>query len=238
MVLALVAVGPLAASAEEPTATDETSTAQQLEKLKREFDTAVKELERLQEKIATIPARMLEIAEKTPSDPAVESALLWVAQHCVNQEQQQKALELLLSHHVQSSKMAPIIPLLLQQPDGEKQVWFVLAKNKNREVQGHARLALASHLKERSDQSQFRDQQAMFAKQAEDLFAEVVAKYADIKMGDGTLADVAKPEWYELRYLTVGKVAPEIEGTDSADKPFKLSDYRGKVVLLDFWAKW
>jgi len=33
----------------------------------------------------------------------------------------------------------------------------------------------------------------------------------------------------------VGQVAPEIEGQDQDSNRFKLSDYRGKVVLLDFW---
>jgi len=32
------------------------------------------------------------------------------------------------------------------------------------------------------------------------------------------------------------RVAPAIEGDDLAGKRFKLSDFRGKVVLLDFWA--
>ena len=32
--------------------------------------------------------------------------------------------------------------------------------------------------------------------------------------------------------------APEIEGTDADGKRFRLSDYKGKVVLLDFWASW
>jgi cytochrome oxidase Cu insertion factor (SCO1/SenC/PrrC family) len=32
-----------------------------------------------------------------------------------------------------------------------------------------------------------------------------------------------------------GNRAPEIEGKDADGKHFKLSDYRGKVVLLDFW---
>src|SRR4051794_34603729 len=36
----------------------------------------------------------------------------------------------------------------------------------------------------------------------------------------------------------VGSPAPEIEGEDADGKPFKLSDHRGKVVLLDFWASW
>jgi hypothetical protein len=33
----------------------------------------------------------------------------------------------------------------------------------------------------------------------------------------------------------VHKHAPEIAGTDAHEKPLRLSDYRGKVVLLDFW---
>jgi cytochrome oxidase Cu insertion factor (SCO1/SenC/PrrC family) len=35
--------------------------------------------------------------------------------------------------------------------------------------------------------------------------------------------------------LAAGTAAPDIEGEDSDGKKFKLSDYRGKVVLLDFW---
>ena len=38
--------------------------------------------------------------------------------------------------------------------------------------------------------------------------------------------------------LTVGKPAPEIAGRDLDDRPFKLSEYRGKVVLLRFTAEW
>jgi peroxiredoxin len=41
-----------------------------------------------------------------------------------------------------------------------------------------------------------------------------------------------------LRYLAIGKVAPDIEGEDIDGRRFKLSDYRGKVVLLDFWGNW
>ena len=33
----------------------------------------------------------------------------------------------------------------------------------------------------------------------------------------------------------VGDAAPEIAGVDLDQRPFKLSDYRGKVVMLDFW---
>ncbi|MEZ6197866.1 MAG: hypothetical protein R3F20_19420 [Planctomycetota bacterium] len=35
-----------------------------------------------------------------------------------------------------------------------------------------------------------------------------------------------------------GRPAPEIEGQDLDGAAFKLSDYRGKVVLIDFWGTW
>lgn len=39
-------------------------------------------------------------------------------------------------------------------------------------------------------------------------------------------------------YLAVGQPAPEIAGVDIDGAPIKLSDYRGKVVVLDFWGHW
>lgn len=36
----------------------------------------------------------------------------------------------------------------------------------------------------------------------------------------------------------VGNQAPEITGEDIDGVAFKLSDYRGKVVVLDFWGDW
>lgn len=38
--------------------------------------------------------------------------------------------------------------------------------------------------------------------------------------------------------LALGAVAPDIAGLDLDGIAFKLSDYKGKVVLLDFWGDW
>jgi hypothetical protein len=38
--------------------------------------------------------------------------------------------------------------------------------------------------------------------------------------------------------LSDGKPAPDIRGVDADGESFWLSDYRGKVVLLDFWASY
>ncbi len=54
----------------------------------------------------------------------------------------------------------------------------------------------------------------------------------------GYLGAIADAELYEFEHLAVGLVAPEIEGVDEDGVPFKLSDYRGKVVAVDFWGYW
>ena len=36
----------------------------------------------------------------------------------------------------------------------------------------------------------------------------------------------------------VGNKAPELTGTSNTGKELKLSDTKGKIVLLDFWASW
>ncbi|MGH7205755.1 MAG: TlpA disulfide reductase family protein [Nitrospiraceae bacterium] len=38
--------------------------------------------------------------------------------------------------------------------------------------------------------------------------------------------------------LTVGKVAPDFNLPDLNEKEIRLSDFRGKVVFLNFWATW
>ena len=75
-------------------------------------------------------------------------------------------------------------------------------------------------------------------KEAAKEFERVVKDYADVKGPQGKLADSAKSELFELQHLAVGMVAPNIAGEDADGKKFALSDYRGKVVVLDFWAEW
>jgi hypothetical protein len=48
----------------------------------------------------------------------------------------------------------------------------------------------------------------------------------------------AKDGLFEIEHLQIGCTVPEIAGVDVEGTPFKLSDYRGKVVLLDFWGFW
>ena len=53
-------------------------------------------------------------------------------------------------------------------------------------------------------------------------------------------AEETKPKAPEAKVemLKVGALAPDFPATDLAGKPVKVSDYRGKIVILDFWATW
>jgi peroxiredoxin len=51
---------------------------------------------------------------------------------------------------------------------------------------------------------------------------------------DETLATVADRELADVRTLAIGQVAPEISGQDIDGKPMRLSEFRGKVIVLDF----
>jgi thiol-disulfide isomerase/thioredoxin len=51
--------------------------------------------------------------------------------------------------------------------------------------------------------------------------------------------DKQKPEPVDLKpFEESGTPAPEVNGEDSAGNKISLSGYKGKVVLLDFWATW
>ena len=70
--------------------------------------------------------------------------------------------------------------------------------------------------------------------ESEKLLRRASDQFGDVKLaGGGTVGDKVRLELDDN--LVVGKVPPEIEGQDQDGKTFKLSDYKGKVVLLDFW---
>lgn len=123
---------------------------------------------------------------------------------------------------------------------GSEALLRAMQKYDKREVQGLACLTLAQVLKGRADQTGGKDAKAaeLLRKEAEELFTRAAEKYGDVKTAfRGTVGEKAKSELYELRHLAIGKEAPDVEGEDQDSKKFKLSDYRGKVVLLDFWSQ-
>jgi hypothetical protein len=72
-------------------------------------------------------------------------------------------------------------------------------------------------------------------KTAEPLIALLKKEYSDTKVYTEQVAGIL----FERENLVVGKTAPDFEVEDlDGKKKFKLSDYRGKIVYLDFWGFW
>jgi len=75
--------------------------------------------------------------------------------------------------------------------------------------------------------------------EARKLLEECAAQFMEVDHPYGrTYGQAAKGFLFELDHLQVGMVAPDFECTDADGVKFKLSDYRGKVVVVDFWGDW
>ena len=175
---------------------------------------------------------------------------------------QARAIAILLRDHVRSDKLGETCKRVQFgfRKECETFLRTVLEKNPYKEVQGRACLSLALFLNGRLNRLDLLKDQPVVSKRYEGLYgkdyldtlwrqdrakavAEVEAvfeqaadKYGDVKLPfGGTVGDNAKTELFAIRHLAVGKEAPAIEGPDQNGVRFKLSDYRGKVVLLYFW---
>lgn len=77
------------------------------------------------------------------------------------------------------------------------------------------------------------DSAASSTSEAERLLAEIIERHPET-----SAAGRAKQKLFQVRNLRVGVVAPDFTTQDVDGVSFKLSDYRGKVVVLDFWGFW
>lgn len=174
-----------------------------------------------------------------------------------------RAFQLIERDHFASDKLGPLCQRVSWGfcQEYESFLRAVLAKNLHKNVQAAACLSLGRFLNGRLQRIDLCKEQPDLAREFEGLYGkeylawllrqdrdkalreveavfELAARnYADVKLPDGDLvAERAKAELFGVRNLSVGKEAPDIEGEDEDGKRFKLSDYRGKVVLLDFWS--
>jgi|SRR4051812_27942716 tetratricopeptide (TPR) repeat protein len=235
-----------ACAADEPEAASSKLTADSYEKINKDFNDAQQafmkvyatakddaERQKLVEEKYPRPEkyadRYLAFARTHPDDPAAVEALGRVVSYSRSGEPFKKALELLTTRYVASEKLTDVVPQLVYSgdPSARAALATITDKSPHRAVKGAACYALAAYDMNRDN-----------AAEAEKRFEEVIEKYGDLPHYRGTLAEAAKAQLFEIRDLAIGKPAPDIEGEDVEGHKFKLSEYRGKVVVLDFWGDW
>lgn len=167
------------------------------------------------------------IVDADAKDPAAFAALEWLVRN--DRGGSQRAAGLLTDHFVGEERLAGVVPMLSRVDGGAALLERVAAKSPHRAVRGAALYEQASTLK---------DEEVFDEAEVVALLETVVKDYGDVPRGKKTLGDYAKGDLREIQVFAVGKVAPDIVGEDIGGTPFKLSDYRGKVVMVDFWGDW
>lgn len=249
ILLALMTV--IGVRADEPASTS--VAAEKYEALVKQFKESGRSPELINEFMA--------LARENPDDPAALSALAWIVVNVREGEQPKTAVRLLVEQHIDDESAKEVCSALIKTPSiaGEELLRGLLDKSPHPSVQATACFYLAEHLREqmrlrdaiavqpasRRRFEQFygkafvaqlvaRDLQQM-SNETESLYDRVSVEFAAV---DEDLTTKARTQLNEIRYLAIGKPAMEIEGEEIYGESLKLSDYRGKVVVLTFWGHW
>ena len=168
---------------------------------------------------------------------AAASAWIWVVrlgpQHSRIDEARQ-ALGCLTAQHVSSPTMAELALELrygsysLGRTSALAALRAIHAKTPIADVKATAQFVLATVLMVEPSQEEKVEARA--------LLVELAEGAGDV--GEVRWADRAAATLFELDRLQIGMVAPDFEAVDQDGVAWKLSDYRGKVVVLDFWGFW
>ena len=221
----------------------------------------------MEDEMAGINKKIFALAETTNNDDPKSSlafdTVVWVMQRSpAGDESKSKAMELLVKHHLNNKKMQTMLRTVtrsIPSQQTEDLLNAIIEKSSNKEMQADALMKLSDYLSNNRDQikslldnpqfkKQYGDSLEYFKKIAatedstiEDLLKQAKDQFGDVKMGRKTVEEIVDAKFKRMevvKNLKVGKVAPDIEGPDLDGENFKLSDYRGKVVMLDFWGDW
>ncbi len=164
-------------------------------------------------------------------NPANFDAIMWITMNMAGSEAGTKAMDTLFEKYIDNEKMVNLCTVLAQGrmpvKNADAKLEQLIEESPHKAVRASATMALAKNVKDET--------------RAEELYESLIANYGDLTspMTRGkTFKEAADNALFQLKYLSIGKIAPDIEGEDLDGVAFKLSDYRGKVVVLDFWGDW
>ncbi|MFL5330375.1 MAG: redoxin domain-containing protein [Gemmataceae bacterium] len=156
------------------------------------------------------------------------------------------ALKLISAHFVTKPEVGRLRKALAEYDDepAYRVLREIMAKNPDRKVQGKACKALADGLADAVETAdnlksneKFKEQ---FQKQTSKAYVDKLLAHAETnkKQADELRKLLSEKYTDVIPDLSVGKAVPEVLCQDLEGKPVKLSDHKGKVVVLDIWATW
>jgi len=226
--------------------------------LNKEFQKAEKDEEKaeIRDKAMKLRPKAAEgaiaIAKEDPKDDVGFEAIQFAMNMGQGTAVAKTASDLLLKYHVDNPKIADSVLTLGRGGSDETAAFLkaVLNKNPDKSAKGRAAYALIGLSADKVEKAKSDDEAKKFETEAIGYATRVEKEFADVeqfkipansKMEPRLLGKLAAKEAKSIpniRKLMVGKVVPEVEGEDADGATFKLSDYRGKVVLIDFWGHW
>jgi thiol-disulfide isomerase/thioredoxin len=167
-------------------------------------------------------------------------------------------IALIRKHHAARSDLGNCFPRLVQSKEGKEFVEEMAEKSPAETIRAQAAYSIgrAARLRIMYDdlgikknetlgiENKLTEEERKQLEERAQKYFSLAAKYDDAPLGswgDGKVGPTARAELLGLKnasLLKVGQVAPDIAGEDLDGTKFKLSDQRGKITVLVFWASW
>ena len=112
----------------------------------------------------------------------------------------------------------------------------IIKENKDKSAVAQAKLSLATTIRRTNERGALESKpnnRPADEKRSTELFREIVTQH------EGTeAAKRASHYLFEIEHLQIGMKAPDIVGKDVDGKPIRLTNFKGKIIYLDFWGFW
>ena len=183
--------------------------------------------------------KMLKLVHANMDQPDVVKGVNWLVTGAAGFPEGQEALKMLGTTFADRAGIAEAVKQLEYHGlPAEPELKAVIEKNTHRDEKAAALYALGAIHFKNFDASADRDSAAASKTKALECFQQLYADYEDVTIQSFKLSDSVAKMFFEMTSLQVGCEAPEIEGEDADGVNFKLSDYRGKYVVVIFWGGW
>ena len=218
-------------------------------------------LEAFEEELKEIETSVLALVEQSDEPAEKVDLLIWIDQNG-SDESSEKARNELLTNHLDSEKISGLIQSLFRSPSAESEevLRTMIAKSPHDSVKAAATMGLSTmlgslkRLEGMDDSSRERVAEMIgedfiakwtpeaIAKESDLLLESLVENYSDVPVAGSrnneTYGDMVEGMVFAKNHLQIGSTVEDIVANDLDGEEFKLSDYRGKVVVLDFWGDW